>query len=147
MSKNIALEKLMTKSTNSLRVLEEEIESYDDIDLRHILFLLINKLVCSGQHDEDNTRIKQIYRELERIRSQIKAAIDTYSRELKKDDNNNKDTLGYISQMMQVLRKVSVIEEKLNRKDIENIINNHSSSKSRHQKDNDINWDDLDLNL
>lgn len=147
MSKNIALEKLMTKSTNSLRVLEEEIESYDDIDLRHILVLLINKLVCSGQQDENNTRIKQIYRELERIRSQIKAAIDTYSRELKKDDNNNKDTLGYISQMMQVLRKVSFIEEKLNRKDIESIINNHSSSKSRHQKDNDINWDDLDLNL
>ncbi len=147
MSKNTALEKLITKANKRLSSLEDEIKMYHDIDLRHIFFLLANKLFCFNLYNDNQTRIKEIYRELERIRAQIKAAIDTYSRELKKDNNTDKDSLGYISKMMQVLQEVSSLEERLHRKDIECITHTTSSSKSSNQKANDINWNDLDLNL
>ena len=40
MSKNTALEKLITKANKRLSSLEDEIKMYHDIDLRHIFFFI-----------------------------------------------------------------------------------------------------------
>lgn len=121
-------DKLINKIKIEISYLQREIDALPEINL-------FNFILLWWQFSIHAKSIRSLYERLEKARAMVNTAIDTYARGDNRIDTtavskqSDAVSVNYFSQLLDLLRKIEILERQIGRKDFQQFLKNLPANK------------------